>query len=252
MLHHRGHHRVIYDNKQQKPGGLPNRDTRLGLSLGLNAILVVGLLFLAGLASQSEPRSSDGHEIVWHGGHPEEARAGSCWCSADKYCMCTPNLAIDLIIVSGKNREFLWLVRRKDTNQLAVMGGFVDVDETLEHAVKRELKEEMDIELRKPPTLFGVYSDPRRDKRRRTVSAVYAIYLDEDAHPHAGDDAKEVKRISLDEIEQHSYFADHRSILLDYRRFVRGEPPKQSTEGDFAPDIHRSTCAQKQSLISTL
>jgi ADP-ribose pyrophosphatase YjhB (NUDIX family) len=167
--------------------------------------------------------------------------------------MCTPSLAIDLILVSS-DKEFLWLVRRQDTNQLATMGGFVNVDETVEHAVTRELKEEMDIDLMKEGshnspvvTLFGVYSDPRRDNRRRTASAVFVVTLDEDVHrPKAGDDAKEVKRISINDIEKHSYFADHRTILLDYRRFVRGQSPKQSTLGDFAPDIARSTCAQYQ------
>jgi 8-oxo-dGTP diphosphatase len=233
---------------------LPTRDALLGLSLSLNAILVLSALYFATmyLPLQINPQqvvpnqqSAKGVERVWNGGHPEEARAGSCWCgNADKYCLCTPNLAIDLIIVSGKKREYLWLVRRKDTDQLATMGGFVDVDETLEHAVRREIKEEMNIDLKDPPVLFGVYSDPRRDNRRRTASAVFAVYLGEDVHPKAGDDAKEVRRISIDEIEVHTYFADHRTILLDYRRFIRQEVSQDSTEGDFAPDIYRSTCAK--------
>ena len=65
-------------------------------------------------------------ERVWHGGHPKDTHSGSCWCgSADGYCMCTPNLAIDLIITSGNDNKHqnIWLVRRKDTNQLATMGG---------------------------------------------------------------------------------------------------------------------------------
>jgi 8-oxo-dGTP diphosphatase len=248
MLHHNG----IYHNRRLGGGPLlPTRNAMLGLSLGLNAILLLSALYFANMYlplqmnSQVPNQSAKGVERVWHGGHPEEAHAGSCWCgNADKYCLCTPNLAIDLIIVSGKNREYLWLVRRRDTDQLATMGGFVDVDETVEHAVKREIKEEMDIDLKYLPVLFGVYSDPRRDNRRRTASAVFAVYLGEDMHPKAGDDAKEVHRISIDEIEQHTYFADHRTILLDYRRFVRREMSQDSTEGDFAPDIYRSTCAK--------
>jgi 8-oxo-dGTP diphosphatase len=249
MLHHGG----LYHNRRL--GGkplLPTRDAILGLSLGLNVILVLSALYFATmyLPLQTNPpqvpnQSAKGVERVWNGGHPTQKNAGSCWCgNVDKYCMCTPNLAIDLIIVSGKNREYLWLVRRKDTNQLATMGGFVNVDETVEHAVKREIKEEMNIDLKDPPVLFGFYSDPRRDNRRRTASAVFAVYLGEDVHPIAGDDAKEVRRISMDEIEQHAYFSDHRTILLDYRRFVRREISQDSTEGDFAPDIYRSTCAK--------
>ncbi len=181
--------------------------------------------------------------MVWHGGHPADIHPGSCWCDAqDKYCMCTPNIAVDVVIVSGHDKKYLWLVRRRDTNQLATMGGFVEIDESVEHAVRRECKEEMGVDFKEPPKLFGVYSDPRRDNRRRTVSVVYVVFLDQDTQPHAGDDAKEVKKISIDDIEKYEYFADHRTILLDYRRALRGEEPAQSTEGDFAPDIRRSIC----------
>jgi 8-oxo-dGTP diphosphatase len=246
MLHHNG----IYNTKRVRRLA-PTRENILLLSIGFNFLLAMTLLYVTIFSLDGETFVQGlERKTLWHGGHPEDARAGSCWCGKDQYCMCTPNLAIDLIIVSGKNREYLWLVRRKDTNQLATMGGFVDSSETVEHAVKRELKEEMDIDLGEQlPILFGVYSDPRRDNRRSTVSAVFAVYLDSDhAHPHAGDDAKEVHRISIDDIEHHAYFADHRTILLDYRRFVKGEALQVLSEGDFAPDILRSTCAQQSAV----
>ena len=225
-------------------------DSIFRLSIALNAILFsIVLFYLARGGLQSA--STHGFETTWHGGHPEDSHAGSCWCgNTDKYCMCTPNLAIDLIISSGKDHEYVWLVRRKDTNQLATMGGFVYLNESAEDAVKREIKEEMDIDLVDPPILFGVYSDPRRDNRRRTVSVAYAVHLKEDIHPRAGDDVKEVSRITLDEIEKHNYFSDHKTILLDFRRFVRHQPAQEATDGDFALDIRRSTCAKHFEVIS--
>jgi 8-oxo-dGTP diphosphatase len=124
------------------------------------------------------------------------------------------------------------------------MGGFVESNETVENAVKRELQEEMGYDLKDTiPRLVGVYSDPRRDNRRRTVSAVFAVHMNEDFQPHAGDDAKEVIKISIDDIEKHTYFSDHRTILLDYRGQIRKESHQVSTEGDFASDIVRSTCS---------
>ena len=254
----------------RRGGGLPTRDTILKLSLALNAILSLSLLYWFVWALSLAPnkpyyeaehqtfKSSSsnnaaglhGYDRTWHGGHPLEDRAGSCWCGAqDQYCMCTPNLSIDLIVTSRYGND-IWLVRRRDTNQLATMGGFVDVDETVENAIFRELMEEMGIDLTKSTSsthnvvLMGIYSDPRRDNRRRTASAVYAVQFDESKHhPTAGDDAKEVKRISVNDIEEYEYFADHRTILLDYRRWLRGEPFVSSTVGDFAPDIVRSTCS---------
>ena len=243
-------------NRKGRKAVLP---TVLQLSLSINFISILALLYLSlGVNDRTHSRDKVTETAtVWHGGHPAEDRSGSCWCGTqDKYCMCTPNLAIDLIITSSgveNNQEgtadFVWLVRRKDTNQLATMGGFVDVNETVEDAVKRELMEEMALTLREPPTLVGIYSDPRRDNRRRTASAVFAVHLSADIRPHAGDDAKEVVKISINEIENHTYFSDHRTILLDYRSTLRGEVVEQhSTEGDFAEDILRSTCAISNSL----
>jgi 8-oxo-dGTP diphosphatase len=186
--------------------------------------------------------------VQWNGGHPAAKQSGTCYCSSsssnDQYCMCTPSLAIDLVIASGP--DHIWLVRRKDTSQYATMGGFVNVGETVEHAVQRELKEEMGIVLRRgSPILFGVYSDPRRDNRRHTVSAVYAIRLDGTEIPSATDDIKEVRRIPMDDIDNYEFFADHKAILLDYRRLVRNEPAAASAafEFDGSGEIVRSVCS---------
>jgi ADP-ribose pyrophosphatase YjhB (NUDIX family) len=166
-----------------------------------------------------------------------DTQTGNCWCNFDQYCMCTPSLAIDLIITSGPNH--LWLVQRKDTSQLAVMGGFVMVGESTEDAVRRELKEEMNVNLtaEQRPILFGMYADPRRDKRRHTASAVYLVHLDENVSPSAADDVKDVQRIAMSEIEKHDFFADHKTILLDYRHSLL----KSGLESGNS-DVSRSLC----------
>ena len=199
--------------------------------------------------------------MTWHGGHPiAKDHKGSCWCGAeDGYCMCTPNVAIDLVIVSNDNQH-IWLVRRKDTSQLAVMGGFVDVNETVEQAVHRELKEEMGIVLDtkngEQPMLQGVYSDPTRDNRRRNVAAVFVVRLVHSIQPKASDDAKDVQKIHIDDIEKHDYFADHKTILLDYRQSLQkggglaGPETLKAGVGDVvsnqeALQIQRSVCTSR-------
>ena len=157
--------------------------------------------------------------------------------------MCNPSLAIDLVIFSGK--DHIWLVRRKDTNQLAVMGGFVNVGESTEEAVKRELKEETGLTLKDPPVLFGIYSDPRRDNRRHTASAAYAIHLDGSEYPKASDDVKAVERVPITEIDTKDFFCDHKTIIMDYLKLLDGKKSASdfvSSLGDFAPDIQRSIC----------
>ena len=115
----------------------------------------------------------------------------------------------------------------------------------MESAVRRELFEEMKVELSSAPRLFGVYSDPRRDNRRSTASVVYYIQLSEDIVPRSGDDAIDVERIALFDLDNHKFFADHKTILMDYRRTVYPDTViSDEADGDFAANIVRSTCTK--------
>lgn len=173
-----------------------------------------------------------------------DLKRGTCWCSADEWCMCTPSLAIDVVLTSGE--DHVWLVRRADTNMLALMGGMNEVGETVEDAVHRELAEEMSITLppSNRPVLFGVYNDPMRDARRHTASAVYVVEVPEGMQPTAGDDATHVVRFPLSEVENHDFFVDHKTILRDFikarRRANAGEGPLPA-DGDGEP-FRRSVC----------
>ena len=218
----------------------------LWVSATLNLVLL--LLMSAGWLNNQDATFHTRH-VQFAGGHPTATQqSGTCYCSSkDDYCLCTPSLAIDLVIQSGPHH--VWLVKRRDTGQLACMGGFVEVGETVEHAVQRELREEMGLEIISTDAklqLLGVYSDPRRDLRRHTVSAVYALQLDGTEQPVAADDARAVERLPISEIAHHVFFADHQTILLDYVRLVAAGAAKRddfvASPGDFANDIQRSVC----------
>jgi len=174
-----------------------------------------------------------------------DLKSGSCWCSADEWCMCTPSLAIDVILRSGG--QHIWCVRREDTGLLALMGGFTEVGETSEESVHRELMEEMGIKLVSDPILFGVYNDPRRDTRRHTTSVVYIADVAHDVVPKAGDDATNVIRLPISEIDEYEFFVDHKTIIHDYvtmikRKFAGAEEkPPEPKSGDGEP-FKRSVC----------
>ena len=223
--------------------------TKPSMGLLLVGSMVMNFILFWYILWGANQRQITSHSLKWHGGHPLDSQSGSCYCNSATYCLCTPSLAIDLVILSGATNS-VWLVRRKDTDQLATMGGFVQVGESVETAVQRELMEEMGIKLNEPPVLFGVYSDPRRDSRRHTVSATYAVRVQEDIQPVAADDAKEVVLLSLDDIEHHSFFADHKTILTDFRRYVYKEQGLMDFQvGDFAEDVVRSVCGTHDAML---
>jgi 8-oxo-dGTP diphosphatase len=127
----------------------------------------------------------------------------------------TPKLTVDCII--GYNGYIVLIERKNPPFGWALPGGFVDVGETVEAAVRREMMEETGLELY-DLRQFHVYSDPKRDARMHTVAVVFTANAKQE--PRAGDDAKNAKLFGRDEIlkmEDSGQFAfDHGSILKDY------------------------------------
>lgn len=112
---------------------------------------------------------------------------------------------VSIVLIKRKNPPYGW----------ALPGGFVDVGETLAQAAVREAKEEisMEVELK---TLLGCYSDPSRDVRGHTISAVYIAHAS--GQPVAADDATEVMLVNRNTLPDEMAF-DHGIILEDYLRF---------------------------------
>ncbi len=130
----------------------------------------------------------------------------------------TPYLAVDGILRLWEGERFKGLVlieRLHAPEGLALPGGFVEVGESVESAVLREIKEETGLDAR-INRLFGVYSDSKRDPRFHVVSVVFVC--DAEGEPRAGDDAKRVRVYRLEDLPLDLLVFDHRSILLDYMK----------------------------------
>jgi 8-oxo-dGTP diphosphatase len=134
-----------------------------------------------------------------------------------------PAVTVDVIIVTREAKPRVLLIRRKHEPYLgrwAIPGGFVDMDEALEAAARRELQEETGVRARKLEQL-GTWGDPGRDPRGRTISVVFLAQVDaERVHPEANDDAAEVGWFSLSRPPADLAF-DHAEILAAARQRLR-------------------------------
>ena len=119
-------------------------------------------------------------------------------------------LAVDAVIVEG---EEIYLIKRKNDpfkDMWALPGGFVEHGETVEEAVKREVKEEtgVDVTIKR---LVGVFSDPGRDPRGHIVSIVFLA--EPHGTPRSGSDAKDIKRFTLSQLPHLAF--DHKKIIKE-------------------------------------
>jgi O-acetyl-ADP-ribose deacetylase (regulator of RNase III)/ADP-ribose pyrophosphatase YjhB (NUDIX family) len=105
---------------------------------------------------------------------------------------------------------------------LAIPGGFLDYGESLEDAVRREMKEETGLDLLELKQ-FHTYSDPGRDPRFHTIATVFIAKAK--GKPRAGDDAASLKIIKLEEVKNLYFAFDHKKILEDYIKYKQGKNP---------------------------
>jgi 8-oxo-dGTP diphosphatase len=122
-------------------------------------------------------------------------------------------LTVDAIVFRKANIAEVLLIQRAQEpykEMWAFPGGFVDMNETVEDAVARELFEETglnNINLKQ----FYTFSAIDRDPRHRTISVAFIGMADSEAIAIAGDDAKNAKWFSLDSLPELAF--DHEEIL---------------------------------------
>ena len=138
-----------------------------------------------------------------------------------------PAVTVDVAVVSQEEDPRVLLIRRKGdpfAGMWALPGGFIEMNELLEAAARRELKEETGITHARLEQLH-TFSDPGRDPRGRVISIVFLTIVDAGKlTPEAGDDAAEVGWHPLRRPPPLAF--DHARILACARRQLKNRVKK--------------------------
>ncbi len=134
------------------------------------------------------------------------------------YAYPRPSVTVDMIVIhNSNNKNHILLIERKNEpfkDCWALPGGFIDIDEEIEAAAYRELKEETSIENIQL-SQYKTFGKVGRDPRGRTISILFYGYLkDLNQKIQAGDDAKKAKWFPMDNLPALAF--DHLEIIKEF------------------------------------
>lgn len=126
-----------------------------------------------------------------------------------------PAVSVDVVVLrEGRPDQLeILLIRRGGDpykGMWALPGGFVEEDETLEQAARRELEEETGLK-RVRVVQLAAFSDPSRDPRGRTISVAFTARVGPRAAAGAGDDASDSRWFPLSGLPKLAF--DHAKII---------------------------------------
>ena len=137
-----------------------------------------------------------------------------------------PALTVDCVIFGYEKGSLQILLVRRGIppfkGSWALPGGFVKLDETLDEAARRELKEETALENIYMEQLY-TFGDVERDPRERVVSVAYfaLVQLNALKEVKGSTDADEAKWFDIKKLPPLAF--DHRQILQTAMERLRGK-----------------------------
>jgi 8-oxo-dGTP diphosphatase len=126
-----------------------------------------------------------------------------------------PMVTVDAVIfaVTGGSIKLLLIKRGNDPfkGQWAIPGGFIGMDEELDHAVARELQEETGL-TGIPLEQMHTFGTVGRDPRGRQITVVYMGIIKEGLDRiKAGDDAAQAQWFDINKLPENMAF-DHNTV----------------------------------------
>ena len=128
-----------------------------------------------------------------------------------------PALTVDAIVYTHHiDQKFILLIQRgiePFLGKWALPGGFVNMDELLETACIRELREETGLVV-KSMKQFKTFDAVNRDPRHRTISVVYTANIPGQDEVKGGDDAANARWFPVNKLPEMAF--DHREIIFEF------------------------------------
>ena len=126
-----------------------------------------------------------------------------------------PAVTVDITIFTVRNDQLQVLLIKRALEpfqgEWALPGGFVEMDESLEQAAERELREETGVSGVYLEQLFS-FGEPKRDPRERVITiAYYALMPSDTVELKAASDAEGVGWFGVDKLPELAF--DHHDIL---------------------------------------
>ncbi len=151
-----------------------------------------------------------------------------------------PSVTVDVVIFTLLERELnVLLVQRKHwpyEGYWAIPGGFINMDEGLEQAARRELEEETgmrDVYLEQLYT-FG---NPKRDPRTRVISVAYFALISSDTQSiRSSDESTEVRWFPVRRLPGQLAF-DHEAILASAMDRLRSKLEYTTLAFQLLPEV---------------
>lgn len=161
-------------------------------------------------------------------------------------------LTVDCVVFGFDEGSLKVLLIQRDlepfAGRWALPGGFVEVDEPLDEAARRELAEETGLRDIFLEQLYS-FGTPGRDPRERVVSVAYYALVSLAGHkPEAATDAREAAWFAVDGTPALAF--DHREILATALARLRGKVRYEPIGFELLPS--RFTLGQLQHLYEVV